>query len=38
MLGWRKHKLPGIKISGRDNNNLKYAAIKLKDPYSLEGT
>ena len=28
----------GIKISGRDNNNLKYAAIKLKDPYSLEGT
>ena len=28
----------GIKISGRDNNNLKYAAIKLKDPSSLEGT
>ena len=27
----------GIKIAGRNINNLRYAAMKLKDPYYLEG-
>ena len=25
MLGWKKHKLDGIKIAGRNINNLRYA-------------
>ena len=25
MLGWKKHKLDGIKITGRNINNLRYA-------------
>ena len=25
MLGWKKHKLLGIKIAGRNINHLKYA-------------